>query len=362
MNVLSPADMQALVYGASFLGSGGGGSLSSSTALANYIVQTFPDITLYDVAEIEPSAMGAVFGAIGSPDALAANPSSITPAVNKAVSLLASTVGVSYSFSLSVETGVNMFIAMIAAYSNNLKMVNGDGAGRAVPDLGMLTYAQNVSISPTALTNTTTYSMALYAPAASDMDNLIRPIISTPSFGEMGGLGLWSMNGATMQEVIIPVTFSIAIEVGYLILQNQNNPNGLLDTLKNCFGGRLLWVQEGVLTSAVEATDGGFDRGVVTFKTPDSVVLTVINQNENLIVWADNNAEPLALAPNLICFITTDGIPYTNGDDLAAKIGTNFYVFSIEAASQLQTPYELQQFQTALQSLGYYGQYYNSQV
>ncbi len=358
MRRLSSEDMQALVYGAAFLGSGGGGSLNSSQALSDYILKTFQEITIYYVSEIGGSETGAVFGAIGSPDALAANPSSITPAVNKAVQLLQQTVQENYSFVLSVETGVNMFIAMIAAYSNNLKMVDGDGAGRAVPDLGMLTYAASVAISPTVLTNTTTYSMALYALKAEDMDNLIRPIISTPSFGAMGGLGLWNMNGSTMQNVIIPYTFTNAIQLGYMIWQNQNNPASLADNLRGYFGDRLLWIELGTLTTATEVTSGGFDRGVTTFQT-QTQLLTIVNQNENLIVWSNQSQVPIALAPNLICFITKDGIPYTNGDNLQDKIGTVFYICYIEALPQLQTPYALQQFQEGLEALGYYGAYQN---
>jgi DUF917 family protein len=358
MYILNSQDMQALVYGAAFLGSGGGGSLNSSQALSDYILKTYPEIAIYDVSDIGGSETGAVFGAIGSPDALAANPSSITPAVNKAVKLLQQTVGETYNFVLSVETGVNMFIAMIAAYSNNLKMIDGDGAGRAVPDLGMLTYAATVSISPTVLANTTTYSMALYAPQAEDMDNLIRPIISTPSFGAMGGLGLWNMNGSTMRSVIIPYTFTNAIQLGYVIGQNQNNPVSLANNLRDYFGERLLWMVAATLISATEVTSGGFDRGVTTFKTQDQI-LTIVNQNENLIAWSNQTQAPIALAPNLICFITTEGIPYTNGDDLANKIGTDFYICYIQALPQLQTPYALQQFQEGLESLGYYGAYPN---
>jgi uncharacterized protein len=358
MHILSSEDMQALVYGAAFLGSGGGGSLNSSQALSDYMLKTFGEISIYDVSEIGGSETGAVFGAIGSPDALAANPSSITPAVNKAIQLLQQTVQENYGFVLSVETGVNMFIAMIAAYSNNLKVVDGDGAGRAVPDLGMLTYAASVAISPTVLTNTTTYSMALYAPKAEDMDNLIRPIISTPSFGAMGGLGLWNMNGSTMQNVIIPHTFTNAIELGYIISQNQHNPSGLLQELHNYFGQRMLWMEIGTLTSGTEITSGGFDRGVTTFQT-QTQLLTIVNQNENLIVWSNQSQAPIALAPNLICFITKDGIPYTNTDNLKDKIGTEFYICYIKALPQLQTSYALQKFQENLEALGYYGAYAN---
>jgi hypothetical protein len=40
----------------------------------------------------------------------------------------------------------------------------------------------------------------------------------------------------------------------------------------------------------------------------------VVNQNENLVAWTSTSSHPVALAPDLIVFMTADGQPFSNAD------------------------------------------------
>ncbi|MCP6756220.1 DUF917 domain-containing protein, partial [Klebsiella pneumoniae] len=69
-----------------------------------------------------------------------------------------------------------------------------------------------------------------------------------------------------------------------------------------------------------ESTAGGFDTGVTTITTSDkSKKVWIYNQNENIIAWDDKRDTPIGMAPDLLCYLTTDGIPFTNADLSRAK-------------------------------------------
>ena len=76
----------------------------------------------------------------------------------------------------------------------------------------------------------------------------------------------------------------------------------------------------GELKSATTLTAGGFDVGVITIKDnrvkgdPEHLY-KIIFQNESLILWDSNSAQPLVMAPDLICYLIDYGkYVFTNGD------------------------------------------------
>lgn len=363
MIILNAEALRDAAYGASFLGSGGGGAFSTNQELVESIIAFTQGQPVYvqDLADIPAANWGAVVAAIGSPDALVQHPE-VTKAAAAALQRLSTALNRPMEFVLSVETGANMFIAMLTALQNNLPIVNADGVGRAVPELEMTTYAAaNVPISPFTLVDVNEeFGLTLSADSPEAMETLVRPIISDPNFGELGGLACWAMNGTTLQTqgTVVPNTFATCQEVGHVIRSNQGA--NAVQALLNYFGpynAALLTI--GKIIDVEEVTAGGFDRGTVVIQDSTGVRTTIVNQNENLIAWQSNQLSPIAWAPHSICYLTTDGKPYNNGDNLAQFIDTDteFAVIVVRANVLLGTSYFTQVFGQALQNIGYYGEY-----
>ena len=81
----------------------------------------------------------------------------------------------------------------------------------------------------------------------------------------------------------------------------------------------------------------------------------VIFQNESLIAWRNDSSQPIAMAPDLICYLTPNGIPLTNADDL--QKGQELVLIGVKAPNQLRSGSILAAFQEVLNLMGYYGPY-----
>ncbi|HLO49850.1 MAG TPA: DUF917 domain-containing protein [Kamptonema sp.] len=371
MRELGPQELEDILNGAAFFASGGGGSRKMGESLIQEILNIAGGVILIDVEEVQPDDWGAVVAGIGAPNATQDSATGtyriprtfellekILESPIRAFELLAQTLQQEFSYTLSVEIGTgNVFIAMLAAVSKKRPVVDCDGAGRSVPELSMTTYAATgISISPFALAseNEPDIKAVLYAKTPTDMEKLVRPIISTPEFGQLGGLATHALNGRTMYErrAVIPRTISTAQELGY-VLRTTSNP---IEAVLDFFRGRAFILFAGILKNVSEQTEGGFDRGIVTIANGSEEVY-VIYQNESLIAWRNDRPQPIAMAPDLISYMTPEGLPLTNADNLKDRIGQELILFGVQAREELRQGSILAAFQEALTAIGYYGPY-----
>ena len=234
MQKLGKTELEDILNGAAFLASGGGGSRKMGQDLIEEILRYAEVVVLMDVMEVGADEWGAVVAGIGAPNASQDSQtrtygvrSSIFKALHgieqsplQAFELLEQTLAKKFSYTLSVETGTaNIFIAMLVAAYKQIPIVDCDGAGRSVPELSMTTYAStdiNVSPCPLVSEKDNNLKSVLYAKTSSDMESLIRPIISTEQFGQQGGLATYALDGQTMhdKQSVIPGTISLAWRLG----------------------------------------------------------------------------------------------------------------------------------------------------
>jgi hypothetical protein len=79
-----------------------------------------------------------------------------------------------------------------------------------------------------------------------------------------------------------------------------------------------------------------------------------------LIAWRTDLETPIAMAPDLICYLTEDGRPFSNAKPDVEKIGkdTKVAVIGVPAAPlAYATPWVIESFAKLLRSLGYPGPY-----
>ncbi|MCJ8319138.1 MAG: DUF917 domain-containing protein [Colwellia sp.] len=371
---LGKMELNDIANGASLLASGGGGSVTLSKQMIKEILYTTDYVELATEKEVPNDTIGVVVGGIGSPNAL--KRIGLHDASLRALASFLQTQDKKLGFTLAIETGPNIFISMLAAVKNipPVPIVDGDGAGRSVPTLGTLTYAQTISTTPFTVSNTqsqlTTEQASINVcvnvdssdlpETASIVENMIRPIISgAGEFDNIAGFAGWSLSAQELIEKkpIITGTITRAQEIGEALRKGADNP---LASLRKVLGDDLFSLALGdTLVELVsdpadsESTSDGFDRGVMVFKNNSSEI-HVINQNENLIAWDNKRDRPLAMAPDLICYLTPEGDSLSNAD---LKKGDKIYLLGIKADDRLRKSPILDAFLDVLKTVGYYGPY-----
>ena len=384
MRKLSAQDLEDIVHGAAFLGSGGGGPLSMGLEIVKLITEP---VQLITVDEVDVDLWGAVTAGMGTKKAppsqrvshflpflrqnISANPLAGPVAILiETFELLEQTLTKKFSYTLPIETGaVNTIAPMAVAVKKNIPIVDGDGAGRAVPKLETTTYAASgISVCPSTLSNLRSaineeIKTILHANTPSVMEKLARNILSTDQFGNEAAIATHAMDGKTLREQkpIVVGTISRALEVGATLRQareNKQDPvNALLKFLNNssrCDGQCAFELFRGTIDSVKERIEEGFAWGILKIKN-DTAIATVMYQNENLIAWQSNRAEPIAIAPDSICYLTPDGTPLTIADNLTP--GQEIVLIGLKAAAALRQDSLIQVFQNLIAGFGYGGSY-----
>ena len=138
MTTIAEEDLEALARGAAVLGTGGGGDpyvgrLLAAQALREHgPVELVPPADLPDDASVFPVAM------MGAPTVMVEKTPSIER-IGDTVAALAEHLGVTPTHIACIEAGgVNSTFPLVAAAQLGLPVVDGDGMGRAFPELQMV--------------------------------------------------------------------------------------------------------------------------------------------------------------------------------------------------------------------------------
>jgi DUF917 family protein len=360
MRYLNRQQLLDITNGAHFLASGGGGAMAVGLDVIEKILTVSDQVTLLSVDDIKDDDWGCVLAAMGSCEA--EKRVGIHGGTYRAFHLLSEIKSKPFGFAIPVETGDNIFLAMLTAVRSGIGVLDGDGAGRAVPSLAMLTFSDAAPVAPFViaseadLTNSELNAKTvLYAEQSTDIETMARPFLSV--FSEIGGIAGWAMSGQQLRQgqAVIPGTISRAERVGSVLREAREKGLSPLSALQHELGEAMTLLFEGRIVALSEATSGGFDRGVTEFEVLGTQRrIYIVNQNENLIAWDAEQKTPLVTAPDLICYLRPDGTALTNAD---TQVGDQLFVCAVKADSRLYQQPLLKAFQTALQNVGYFGEF-----
>jgi DUF917 family protein len=360
---LGPTDLQDILSGATILGSGGGGPYSLGKEIVDFLVKQPQPVMLADPdTDVGDSQTMAVSAAVGSPDAIGSHPFPMdiaAGAFKTLQGLVTHDPAQGFSFVLPGEVGAgNSFIPMTAASQLGLPIVDASGAPRAMPTLTMATYAvqKDIHISPIVISSPQT-SITFDAPDAASAEGPLRGMIGGAGFGEYAGIAFWAMTGAQLKQphAAIHHTTTYAQELGKtlrLALQNKQDP---VEAVRRYLNGYTVIV--GTLVDPGESTQGGFDWGTTIIQASGAAgQVWIYNQNENLIAWNTQSSRPLVMGPDLMCYLTTDGQPFSNAE-LALYKGKQVALIAAPCLSDYRQPGVIAAYEQALQGLGYGGPY-----
>jgi DUF917 family protein len=344
MRTIGKSEMLDIVEGATFLGAGGGGSPVQGRRLVESVTEIAPEIEVVSPDEMPDDAHVAVVAGMGSP--VAARDVPFIHAPVRAFEALENVVGHSIPYVLPLEVGGgNSISPMFVAARKGIPLVDGDGAGRAIPELEMTTYViYGESLSPLAMANEASVSAVLYVDDPRECEDVARAI--TTQLGMLAGFATHPMTGTRMKEVLIPHTLTQAEEVGRALREAKAGGDDPVDAVLAHMQGRLLG--KGRITEVVSETSGGFDKGLVVVEDG----LRVDFKNESML--ARRGGSPVAMVPDLICCLDTGGQALTNAD---MQEGLEVAFVGLPADPKWRTPQATQVFSHVLEALGYGGGY-----
>ncbi len=229
--------------------------------------------------------------------------------------------------------GSNALVPVICALQMGLPLVDGDGMGRAFPELQMDNFnIMGVSSSPLALGDSHGNVVILQkVDSAERAEQYGRAI--TIEMGSSAALVMPVMNGVQLRLSLIRGTYTLAHQLGSAILQARKQGQDAAEAAAAVGNGRVLF--RGKIMDVERKTTGGFARGrlqIAGFGS-DAGEMLIDFQNENLIAYQHDEA--VCMVPDLITLLRLeDGEPI--GTEML-RYGLRVAVIAMPAPRELKT-------------------------
>lgn len=342
MREVTRDDTQAIAIGAGILGTGGGGSTYlNRIRLNNELRQAGHPVPIIRADDVPDEALVCAVGGMGAPT-VSNEKLQEGQEIKRAIRALEEHMRRKiYAIVIGEIGGGNALGPMITALQCGLPVVDGDGMGRAFPELDMDTFMiYGAAPAPFALAdahgNVVIFERIGTAKQAEEFARSL-----TIEMGGSAGLVMPVMTGAELKATIIRETLSLAKRIGEVVLDCRARSIEPAKTVAELCNGKVLF--KGKIIDVERRTVGGFARGLLVisaFNTPLGPPnalggsLEIEFQNENLI--ARSNGETLCAVPDLITLVTLDEGEPIGTESL--RYGLRVAVLAMPAPKELKTP------------------------
>ncbi len=337
-------DLEDIARGAAILGAGGGGDPYLGRLLAENAIRTYGPVTLVDMDELTDDAMVLPVAIMGAPTVIVEKPPAGTE-FGAAVRALAASLPSPATHIACLEAGgLNSMIPIATAAECGLPLIDGDGMGRAFPELQMVLFTlDGISSTPMAMADDKGNTVVLETIDNAWSERLARS--ATVDMGCAAAICLYPHTGEQARQALVPRTMSLAAELGALVrLSSQGDTAG---EVARSLGGAVL--MRGQVSDVSRRTVAGFARGQAVITGLEEYAgsqMTLDFQNEHLVATRDG--EVVASVPDLICVLDLEtGEPITTE---AMRYGFRVTVIMLPCHERWRTPEGL-----ALVGPGYFG-------
>ncbi|HEU0164588.1 MAG TPA: DUF917 domain-containing protein [Thermomicrobiales bacterium] len=327
--------LERLAIGAGILGTGGGGNPYMGKIVVSRLVRAGANIQVVSLDEVPDDATVVTVGGMGSPTIGVERPGSGEESY-RALRALEKHIGRKVTHIVSSEIGGgNSTTPLRVATQAGIPVIDGDGMGRAFPELQMKTYIINgIPPTPGALCDYNGHTVVFdHVEDGKTFERYMRAV--TIQMGGGAGYSFPLMTGEQVRRTAVPGTLSLAIRLGDAVLNARANHTSPVEAALGVTGGFQLF--RGKITDVERRLVGGFARGLLKMEgTGDDLgrTLDIDFQNENLIARRDNG-EVIAVVPDLICLVDADtGAPLTTE---VVRYGMRAAVLGIPAPVELKT-------------------------
>jgi DUF917 family protein len=303
-------DLGALARGAAVLGTGGGGDPYIGRLLAEQALRAHGPIETVTLDELPDDASVLPVGMMGAPTVMVEKIPS-TEQVGTAVTSLARYLGRTATHVACIEAGgVNSTIPFVAAAQLGLPLVDGDGMGRAFPELQMvLPTLSGIAATPMSIVDEKGNRGVLHTVDNHWAERLART--ATIEMGCSAIVSLYAMTGAEVRRGFAAGTLSQCIALGRDIDRARREHRDPVRAVVDRLAGQV--VHTGKVVDIARRTATGFARGDATIEGVDDWAgtrLLLHFQNEHLIAERDGTA--IATTPDLIIVLDREtGEPIT---------------------------------------------------
>ena len=267
INSINRSDMTDIALGGAFLGTGGGGDPYIGRLMAEQAIDNHGPINVIDVEELPDEALVIPVCMMGAPTVMLEKLPRGDEAIN-ALRSLEAVLGRKADAVFCIEAGgLNSTIPIAVAATARLPIVDGDGMGRAFPELQMVSMTMfDIHACPMSMADEKGNALVL-----NTVDNLSTEKFARVITVEMGGAGLialYPMTGAEAKKSILRGSLSLISNIGKIIRSEQSANRNPADKLASEINGVRLF--EGRITDVERRTEGGFARGQATIQGLDS--------------------------------------------------------------------------------------------
>jgi uncharacterized protein len=353
---LTRRDLLDITDAAVFLASGGGGPISLKKAMVELLVQEGP-VVMASVDEVKDDDLVAVVAGAGSPATLQQEGGivALAKASTRALTSLEQAIGKKANSIVAIETGAgNTLLPMAAAVRLKIPVLDGAGARRSVPSITMCTFGE-LPVSPIRVVDEHLNVIGLDIPKPTQAEDPLMTLIGLPQFGNLAGLAMWPMSGKVAKAGISRGTVSYSLRLGQQLRKARSNGSNPVTVITKFVKGYRLFA--GTLRDVETHELNSFDYNVVVLENKSGKRLRLYGQNETLIVWSSSCPYPLAMGPDLICYVTKTGATFSNADIQTLPKDTEIVVIGAPAPPDLRTPRMEALFLASLRNLGYGGPY-----
>ncbi len=334
--VLSEQDLSDLATGAGILGTGGGGNPYLGYLHVRELLRSGARITVVSASTLADSDLVCPVGGIGAPTI------SIERLPNGeeylgAMRAVETAWGRRVTHVSSMEIGgANALRPLAVAAQSGLPLVDGDGMGRAFPELQMCTFAiADLPITPIALQDVRGNALLIQQVTSARLAEQIARAV-TVAMGGSAAMSLYCLPARDYRRTAITGTVSLAVRLGQAVRQAREAHQDPVAAILALLPAQHLLT--GKVVDVERRTVQGFARGRVVLAS-GSRQISIDFQNEYLIARDMQSGEALVTVPDLICLVHPE-----TGEPLTTEIlryGYQVAVIAIAAPGPLKSPQAL---------------------
>ena len=336
-------DVESIAIGAGILGTGGGGSPYLGKLYMQSILEQGYGVTVIGLDDIADDALVTEVAGMGAPTVgIEKLPQALEPrraGIKNGRDVIIDAI-------LCAEIGgANSIQPLVAGALTGKPVLDGDGMGRAFPELQMSThFIDGAPCTPAALVDEKNNRIVFgHITDPYMLEKFARDLCIL--MGCHADLAVPVFSGTQVKRSSVRNTLSLAKLLGDAVLAARASKAPMTDAVLAVTGGAELFA--GKLVDVQRRTTAGFARGELVAEGLGAYRnrwLHVAVQNENLIAWLgdDHNrrGEVVACVPDLICTIETEsGEPITTEQ---LRYGLRVTVLGIPCSDKLRTPAALQ--------------------
>jgi len=342
---VSADDLDAIALGATFLGTGGGGdpyvgALVAGVALERQTQGHWVDVIAPE--DLTDDDFTMLVAGMGAPSVMLEKLLNLAP-LEDAVAMVEQHVGRKVTAILTAEMGGgNSMIPIAFAAQRGVPVIDGDGMGRAFPELQMLMpHIERNPICPMAVVGDAGERVLIQAlPTVKHAELVGRPL--SVVMGVKNTIACFPMDGKAARRSLVPGTLSLAHAIGHALIdgRREGDPFGALFAClaRSPHYRHHARIGEGRIIDVSRRIERGWTMGVCRIKTWEGDEIELLFRNEYLI--AKRAGETLAIVPDLIVVLDAEtAVPMTTDD---IKYGQRVVVVSTSAADCMRTPKALE--------------------